>query len=333
MMEFIKYEIQRDDTLESIAEKYGRTVNELLDFHNSQSLLTQQIHSAYIPMHIDTILLSSEYKKKDSLRDINAYKIISKNEYFNFKNLVYSTRNEIVVEIEKLNNNKYAISQKSKTIECSSPHYDNYLVLMSLLDRPFEYVVLIIDDFGQIKKIGNQNEIEEQWSIVQKELSGVTDDKEMLDKLIKDGAPVYTDSLSHIKANLQYNLLYPGKFENNGVNKINEGPVVKLYSSLFSGSKILLKFKNRIIEHNNDILTLENKSFLEKSNIETLRELYNVSFRELLGNDFNYNLSLISNYYIKNNLIDSCIVDFIENINDTIVAKSSYEINKIKAYG
>jgi len=328
-MRLIKYEIQKGDTLESIAEKYERTVSEVLDFHNSQSLLTQQIHSSFIPIHIKIILLDSEYKKTDPLKNLVTYKIVSINEYFNFKNLVYSTKNEVIVEIEKLSNSKYSIRQKSKRIECSSPHYDNYLVLLSLLDRPFEYVVLMIDDFGQIKKIDNQNEINEEWSFVQKELSEVTDDKEMLDKLIKDGSSVYTDSLSHIKANLQYNLLYPGKFENNKIDKINEGPSVKLYSSLFSGSKIILKFKNRIIENNNSIVTFENKSFLEKSNLETLRELYNVSFRELLGNNFNYNFSLISNYHMKNDSIDSCTADFIENINDTIVAKSKYEINKI----
>lgn len=328
-MEFIKYEIQKGDTLESIAKKYERTVNEVLDFHNSQSLLTQQIHSLSIPIHVKTILLNAEYKKPDSLRNIDTYKIVSKNEYFNFKNLVYSTVNEITVEIEKLDNYKYFVSQKSKKIECSSPHYDNYLVLLSLLDQPFEDIVLITDDFGKIKKIGNQKEIKEKWDMVKQDLSDVTDDKEMLNRLIKDGETVYVDSLPHITANLQYNLLYPGKFNSDNIRKINEGNSIKLYSSLFSGSKVLLKFKNRIVERNDNSVIVENKSFLEKINIEILKELYNVTFRELLGNNFNYDFSLISNYNIKDNIIDSCNADFIENINDTIVAKSRYEINKI----
>lgn len=328
-MEFIKYKIQKEDTLKLIAEKFDRSVDELLNFHNDHSVLTQKINGKYIPIHIDIILINAKYEKPEQKRNVNVYRIISKNEYFNFKNLVYSTKNEIVIDIEQLDDNTYSVRQRSKTIECSSPHYDNYLVLMSLLDRPFEYLVLKIDDFGQIKKIDNQKQIEEEWSSVQKELFEVTDDKEMLHKLIKDGSSVYTDSLSHIKANLQYNILYPGKFGNNKIDKINEGPSVKLYSSLFSGSKILLKFKNRVTGNSNDITTFENKSFLEKNNLETLRELYNVSFRELLGNNFNYNFSLTSNYHMKNDSIDSCTADFIENINDTIVAKSKYEINKI----
>ncbi|KFF07830.1 hypothetical protein [Chryseobacterium luteum] len=327
-MEIIKYKIQVGDTLHSIAEKFDRPVNELLDFHNSQAVLTQQINSEYIPIHIDVILINAKYEKPESERDITAYKIISKNEYFNFKKLVYSTQNSIEIEIEKLDDNKYFVSQKSKLIECSSPHYDSYLVLLSLLDQPFEDIILITDDFGTIKKIENQKEIKEKWHLVQKGLSEVTDDKEMLNRIIRDGETVYTDSLPHIMANLQYNLLYPGKFNSDNA-KINEGNSTRLYSSLFSGSKILLKFKNKIIEKNNNKITVENKSFLEKANVEILRELYNATFRDLLGNNFNYDFSLISHYNIKDNRIDSCNADFIENINDTIVAKSRYEINKM----
>lgn len=326
MMDFIKYKIEKGDTLETIAEKFNKTVNELLNFHNSNSVLTQQINSEHIPIHIDTILINSNYEK---LKNIHAYRIISENEYFNFKNLVYSTINEITIEIEKLADHKYFLSQKSKVVKCSSPHYDNYLVLLSLLDQPFEDIVLITDDSGRIRSIENQNEIKERWNIVKKNLAESTDDKEMVNRLIKDGDSVYTNSLRHILANIQYNLLYPGNFNLNNVGKISEGFSTKLYSSLFSGSKVLLTFKNRVVEKNGDTVIAENKSFLEKENIKILGELYNVSYRELLGPNFNYNFSLNSNYNLKDNIIVNCTADFIENINDTIVAKSRYQINKI----
>lgn len=325
-MNFIKYKIEKGDTLQSIADKFNKTIKELLDFHNSNSVLTQQINSERIPIHIDTILLNSEY---EPIRDINVYSIISESEYFNFKNLVYSTRNEITVEIEKLADNKYSVSQKSKVVKCSSPHYDHYLVLLSLLDQPFEDVILITDSTGRIKNIENQNQIKERWDIVKKGLTEVTDDKEMIDRLIKDGESIYTHSLPHILANIQYNLLYPGNFNSNNVNKISDGFSTKLYSSLFAGSKVLLTFKNRVVEKNNNTVVVENKSFVEKENIKILKELYNISFRELLGDNFNYNFSLTSNYNIKDDVMVNCTADFIENINDTIVAKSGYQINKI----
>ncbi len=326
MKDFIKYKIEKGDTLQTIAEKFDQTVNELLEFHNSHSVLTQQINSERIPIHIDTILIDSNHEK---LKYIYAYRITSKNEYFNFKNLVYSTVNEITIEIEKLADNKYFLSQKSKTVKCSSPHYDNYLVLLSLLDQPFEDVILTTDDSGRIKSIDNQNEIRERWNVVKKTLMDSTDDKEMVNKLIKDGEPVYINSLPHILANIQYNLLYPGNFNLNNVNKISEGFSTRLYSSLFSGSKVLLTFKNRVVEKTGSTVIAENKSFLEKENIKILGELYNVSFRELLGNNFNYNFNLTSTYNIKENIIVNCTADFTENINDTIVAKSRYQINKI----
>lgn len=328
-MNFIKYKIEKGDTLQSIAERFDKTVKELLDFHNGNSVLTQQINSERIPIHIDTILINSEFRKSEQLRDINVYRIISESEYYNFKNLVYSTKNEITIEIEQLADNKYFVSQKSKVVTCSSPHYDHYLVLLSLLDQPFEDVIVITDSFGRIKSIENQHEIKERWNIVKKGLAEVTNDKEIIDRLIKDGESIYADSLPHILANIQYNLLYPGNFNSNNGSKISEGFSTKLYSSLFAGSKILLKFKNRVVEKNDNIITVENKSFLEKENIKILKDLYDISFRELLGNNFNYNFSLTSNYNIQDNVIINCTADFIENINDTIVAKSGYQINKI----
>jgi len=54
-MKFTTYQIQKGDTLESIAEKQGCTVKQLVQFHNQHAEMTQQIYGTHIPLHITEI--------------------------------------------------------------------------------------------------------------------------------------------------------------------------------------------------------------------------------------------------------------------------------------
>lgn len=328
-MEIIEYKIKKGDTLESIAEEYNISVEELVNFHNKNCGITQQIIRDRIPLHITFVLLNQNTKKKGIERNIISYRIKSNNEYYNFKKIVHSTNNEIKISIEKLDENKFSIKQFSKIINCKSPNYDNLLILLALLDRPFENVVLSTDDFGNIISIDNQKEIENEWEIVKSELNDVTEDKELLSNLFEDEKKVFAKSLEHIKANIQFNLLFPGKFNVKDSVKINEGPTVNLYSSLFSGTKITIRFKNKILFKEDNIFEIENKAFFDKKNETILKDLYDETFRELLGNNFFYDFQLKSKYRINQGIIESCESDFIENINDTMVSKSTYKIEKI----
>lgn len=56
-MDFIKYNIKEGSSLESIAKEKGVSVKELLDFHNSNASITEQIYADYIPFHIKSLFL------------------------------------------------------------------------------------------------------------------------------------------------------------------------------------------------------------------------------------------------------------------------------------
>ena len=59
-MEIIEYQIQQVDTLESIAEKYNITVEELVDYHNQHCGITQQILGDKIPINVNLIFLRNK---------------------------------------------------------------------------------------------------------------------------------------------------------------------------------------------------------------------------------------------------------------------------------
>jgi LysM repeat protein len=65
-MEFIKYEIKKGDTLESIAAKQGISVKELVDFHNLYCGTTNFIIGNTLPIHLQTLWVEKKTKKKST---------------------------------------------------------------------------------------------------------------------------------------------------------------------------------------------------------------------------------------------------------------------------
>jgi len=66
-MEYTTYKIQQGDTLESIAERQGCTVKQLVQFHNQHAEMTQQIYGTHIPLHIEKLYINDEQKKQNSI--------------------------------------------------------------------------------------------------------------------------------------------------------------------------------------------------------------------------------------------------------------------------
>lgn len=329
----MEYQIQEGDTLELIASKFKISTQELINYHNNNSSLTRLISGDYLPIHLSAIVINPEVNKKSEIDYLfkSDYKIISESEYYNFKKIIYTSKTESIVEIKSVNSNVYEINQKSKVITCSSPHYDNYLVLLSILDKPFENLVVSTDYGGKIIKIVNQNDISEKWETVKLELNELTDDKDMLRQIVETSKSIYSDSLDHILSNIQYNLLFPQLFENKlDTHIIKSSHSLELYSSLFSGNKISLKINTKKILGTENSREIKNKSFLESRNKDILKDLYNKTYRELLGDNLEYDFSIKSNYKLdEEGNVEKCLSEFTENINDAIVSKCNYEIAKM----
>lgn len=333
MMDLITYEILKNDTLEIISRKYNISVKELVSFHNENSPITRNIHGDHLPAHLSYLFVNPVLKdeKDDSIVTGNDYKVISDSEFHNFKKLLYTTKTESIFNISTKVKNQYTVFQKSKKLECSSPHYDSYLILLSLLDRPFEKLVLEVTTYGEIIKIKNQVDIKQEWEAVKEELKQMTSDQALLEQIITGSSDIYTDSLHHVKANLLYNLFFPQLFKDHSApeNIIKSYPL-NLYSSLFTGNKILLNMHNLKTESDRDDIYIKSKSFLETENDDRVKDLYNRTYKELLGNSLEYNFSLRSERSLnKNGILKNCDAYFIENINDTMVSKSNYRITKI----
>lgn len=65
-MEIIKYEIQKGDTLESIAAKEHISVEELVGFHNENCGLTHMIIGSEIPLQLNFVLLEKDRSQHNS---------------------------------------------------------------------------------------------------------------------------------------------------------------------------------------------------------------------------------------------------------------------------
>ncbi|MFP3833303.1 LysM peptidoglycan-binding domain-containing protein [Chryseobacterium sp. SIMBA_028] len=67
-MEFIKYEIKKGDTLQSIAEKYELDAKELQTFHNQNCGITEIILKEHFPPHLEYLLIEKNAIKQKKIQ-------------------------------------------------------------------------------------------------------------------------------------------------------------------------------------------------------------------------------------------------------------------------
>lgn len=70
-MKILDYEIQKGDTLESIAAKHNISVNDLVAFHNQNCGITQLIIGNELSIVINYIFIDAEYQKKIKIENYN----------------------------------------------------------------------------------------------------------------------------------------------------------------------------------------------------------------------------------------------------------------------
>lgn len=167
-MEVIKYEIQRGDTLESIAETQKISVKELVKFHNENCGLTNMIIGSDIPIQISFLLLEKDRKLDTSdetgenaryrCEQINTSKFNGNLVHFveqNFQYLIKANlyKKKVYVKLEEY--------RKKMSPVIISDAFD----FIEATEKIKNDVSFELGLNGRIKKILNKEEINKNWEV------------------------------------------------------------------------------------------------------------------------------------------------------------------------
>ncbi|KFF18899.1 LysM peptidoglycan-binding domain-containing protein [Chryseobacterium sp. JM1] len=170
-MGFKTYEIKKGDTLVTIAKEFGLTINELLDFHNSHAILTQQIFSTHIPFHIKELFTPAkkeEIKKKSfeqidfqqkaryRCEQINTSKFNNNLVYYLNQRFQYVLKLNVEEEIGFVKLEDYSKESSPKTLE-------EVFDFIEETEKIKNNVFFSLNKLGKIQKILNKKEMQKDW--------------------------------------------------------------------------------------------------------------------------------------------------------------------------
>lgn len=187
-MEYIQYEIQKGDTLESIAKMHNTTVEELIRFHNDRCGATQMIRNEVWPPYFSSIYIINPeagvymanplskvspyintfvYDRKDSrLYDIHIKttviflgREISENETAMQWNVDFNTPQHGYL-------NKKETGRKSSG---SFPEIKIVSTVLGALNEASDNLLFRLDSTGGIEAVVNNNEVQKRWKAIKEE--------------------------------------------------------------------------------------------------------------------------------------------------------------------
>lgn len=352
-MEIITYEIQKGDTLQSIAEKHDITVKELVYFHNQNCGITQQIIDENIPFHINYLFIN--------LANSNSFKPIESLvlEFNDFNELYYQSNHITEIYINGGELSKYSQFQKFKLDFNSTNHtfnlnvYDNNigdnLELLEKFDGLIEKIVrlkdnllIAVDSRGEIMEVLNKIDLRNKWSELK---SGFIENeilkevpKQNLEEMLSKGDLEFSDNYplaEELKKSVFHSHLffpfYNQEFKTDFTNSLKDSGVV---SSLFPNTIIPLKSILLLIdnEHDNEyIFKIESQIDKSKLDYSKLEKLYHNNYPFLKDNFVKYSLDITRFYAINKKTLQINFVDveIEEVVNNNLEAYQKLEIEKI----
>lgn len=174
-MKIIEHQIQKGDTLQSIAEKYKVTIEELVSFHNQNSGITQKIIDNKIPIYLQKLLIDrnflipsiahssdvKNYQFKQNFSYRTEFVVGTKLENVLVDNSTY--KSQFTVKIEDKRNYVY-VSLDENHVTSSPQLVQKGMELIADVDRiKCNSVFQISPENGKILKILNYQEILNNW--------------------------------------------------------------------------------------------------------------------------------------------------------------------------
>lgn len=343
-MEYIEYKIQKGETLESIAKKHNLSTDELLHYHNSNSGLTQKIFGDFIPFHIKSILIHSDYfekpKEKEefpstlpySFSENARYKIeISTSLYFMGKPISKNTTeskwqinyndldNSILVEV--LDKNHVEVDGQIKPL----------LEIIDKINKTTDVLHLELNENKTIKKVINLEDVLKNWEKIKfDELKFY----ELEDDYFKLIVEAYDKEFSALSQSLEKNIFYQIFFypqnniqiPTNNYRKIEEKK--HTISQLFPQQSIYYDLSYKTETESSDIKVICSAISSNKWNKNALEKEYKKNYTQLLDDPFQFEFTLDAKYiHDKNGVLKNGKIFIKEKANEQLFYISKYTIS------
>lgn len=337
-MEYIRYAIQKDDTLLSIAQKENVGIDELKSFHNQHCGLTNAIIGDSLPMHLQHLFL--KYNPNSGSNNVLSLNSKMINKEFKYKINIYqkliandrsfvNTNTETVwnYKILKASENKMIINIETVSYEVKNQPADTTdLINFSMLfNDPVKNITLELDQFGKIGKVVNQQEIFERWLSLRNGALGQYQNEESMKGIFIAGDTEFSDTKKSLEGNVLY-ILFFDEIYNKPAADVYVKEDVNLYSKLFQGTKVSFRNEQKIDEDEN--VNIENNiNFINDEKLE-LKKKYWVNYKDLVGEDFTYDYYINSkaDYDKEKGILKNLHAICVERANEKLFHQTDYTV-------
>ena len=353
MMEIIKHKIKEGDTLKSIAKEYNITVDELVDFHNKNGGITQQIIGNDLPFHLEFIVLSI-----NSFKNFVIDNIEKGNNLLSYNNRYRCEQNNLI-----LIDGKPSFSAQTKTQYLLSSKKDlGYSLLNVLLEdyvtsvQPqnmegafelIKQIELIRDKItfnhsnGKIDKIVNIDELHDKWNVFINETSATipfynelkSKSPEVINDFIENGKKEFSNEdvfCEVISKNLFFHLLV--KVYNEDKNKEY---TFNQMSQIFPEISLKINVIKSVVSDNENTQKVRFVGNLDESsfNINTIKNLYEKLYQPIIKfsfTEFDFVYRITYEIEKETNVLLNASVSIKESVKNNYEVITKYELRKVE---
>ncbi|MFC7348898.1 LysM peptidoglycan-binding domain-containing protein [Chryseobacterium zhengzhouense] len=353
-MTFIKYEIQKGDTLQSIAKTNNTTINELLDFHNSKAILTQQFFGDVIPIHISHLYIKPVLKidESTSTKDIDVLHF-DKNFMYRTEMTVGTVLEEVMVDnstcksqyrVSLANNNSVASVLLEENYVTSSPQLMQAgMELIAEIDKIKCNSIFNLDILtGKISKIVNYKEILKNWNNYKiglenrrtvLKLSKNQDDIDQFIKIVEGILKPEKKLIEDYYNKMFYELFFTEHLHGN--KDFLKTYSKTYYSTFFDKEPVILHFTPSILEETDEILKIRRVSAMDypSLNMQNIVKLYDERIKPMVQFSFSeYNFSYRETFIWnkKENVLQESHVTAIEEVKNNIQLLIDFKLKRLE---
>ena len=354
-MEIIEYQIQQGDTLESIAEKRGISIKDLINFHNQNCGVTGIIIHDGLPPFLQYLFLEENpitiTQKKEKEKEIQESLWFSEKaryrcEQFNTTKL----EDNITFHCNTQKEYTFERSQTRKEVKIRLKDFlykinpENLAIAIEAtkeLEFEKENVVFLLDDSNKIQEVQNFNEIREKWEKFKPTLKGSEFYKQIekinnkaADDIIK-GGEIEFENEENLKKTYDKNLFYHVIF-NDFIPKIEskEKNVIKFLSQIFVEVWVELEVNHSIIKEDDYFVEYKTTGVLQRDKLDDdkIEKQYNEFYKPIIEygfSEYNYKYSIIRRIEKKSGLIVNATALMLEEVKNNYQLITQFDLKKI----
>lgn len=305
-MEILKYEIKQGDTLQSIAERYAISAEELVDFHNSKANMTQQIYGDQISIHINLLFVHFDTDRKKQNKSVKEEMHLFQSARYRCEQIKISRINNEVITLSASTLSEYLLTmdQKDKGFVKVDLVDSNFTVDPLIYKNGFEFslkleklrtpITLKLSEEGKVEEIINMSEVLSRWEKFRdNDLSGDTTFGQMQTQapnqaqdLISTGNKEFASQIAFCKT-LDKNLFFHIAFKSLNNSALEEYEFEQM-SQIFPNVNLRINVVKSLVTENEEIITFRFVGTLDKAalSLQELEKMYSEIYQPIIKYNF-----------------------------------------------